>query len=410
MTTTKKLEIAAVFLWTLGLTSLRAVRLPNDFSKAHWLIDYRFGFVKRGLIGTVVSLATSVLRSRPTEQLIAVLSSVQFVIFCVVLMGVGLRIAHRSGWSSSAILAVLVFFSSPFIVMSAHLIGYFDNIIIVLAVISIALLLGGRIWLAASLQAISILVHENALLVGFPVFCLAWLLVNSRHVQSNRARLPVWPLLLPAGTFLVLILSQSFSPPDLERSLNAHLSSFPFIERNLRNTRVPHWITITLVDSYSLHQGFFAGRLISGAMLGLVLPSMLAILALIFDAYRVRDLSAESIVLLGVCVVPQTMHLVAWDTTRIWTYSILVSFLALWVYAELFGARKDVSQFVRLLCLAALALNSVELTPLMDGLRDRFDLTIRLIFYAPVMAAAVDLILFEDQVPVRERLSIQRSI
>ena len=119
-----KFLIAGAILWTLVVTSLRATRLPNDFSKEHWFIDYRFGFVKRGLIGTIVSLTTSVLHSRPTEQLIAVLSSVQFVIFCIVLMGVGLRIVHRSGWSSSAILTVLVFFSSPFIVMSDQWIRY----------------------------------------------------------------------------------------------------------------------------------------------------------------------------------------------------------------------------------------------------------------------------------------------
>jgi hypothetical protein len=391
VTTTKKIEIAALFVLTLVVTTLRAARLPNDFSKAHWLIDYRFGLVKRGLIGTVISLATRAVHIRPTEQLLAVLSSVLFVMFCAGLIGVALRIVHRSGWSTSAILAALAFFSSPFIVMSAHLIGYFDNIIIVLAVLSLGLLFRGRIWSAASVQAISILVHENALLVGFPVFCLAWLLVSHLHPQPDRRRLPLWPLLLPAGTFLVLIVSQTFAPSSLEQSLTAHLSSFPYIERNIQNTRVPHWITITFFDSYTLHQGFFTGRLINGAMWGLVLPSMLAMLGVIFDAYGIRDLSAESIVLLGVCLAPQMMHLVAWDTARIWTYSILSAFLALWVYAELYAARKDASQFVRFSCLAALVLNSMELTPLMDGLRDRFELATRLVFYAPVVAAAVEL-------------------
>ena len=40
ITTAKKLEIAAVFLLTLVVTTLRAVRLPNDFAKAQLdLID-----------------------------------------------------------------------------------------------------------------------------------------------------------------------------------------------------------------------------------------------------------------------------------------------------------------------------------------------------------------------------------
>jgi hypothetical protein len=391
MTTTKKIEIAAAFLLTLVVTCLRAARLPNDFSTAHWLIDYRFGFVKRGLIGTAISLATGALHVRSTEQLVASLSVVCFVIFCAVLIAVALRVVHRSGWSTSAILAALVFLSSPFIVMSAHLIGYFDNIIIVLDVLAIALLLKGRIWPASAVQAIAILVHENALLVGFPVFCLAWLLANRLRSQPERRRLPLWPLLLPIATFVVLVVSQSLAPATLEQSLTSYLSGFPFIERNIQNTRVPHWITITFFDSYALHRGFFTGRLISGAMLGLVLPSMLAILGVIVDAYRIRALSAESVVLLGVCLAPQSMHLVAWDTARIWTYSILSSFLALWIYAELFAAQRDVSQFVRLLCLAALVLNALELTPLMDGLHDRFELVPRLVLYSPVIAVAVEL-------------------
>ena len=46
-----------VLLWTLGITLARAIRTPNDYSEAHWLLDYRFGFIKRGLIGSMCSLA-----------------------------------------------------------------------------------------------------------------------------------------------------------------------------------------------------------------------------------------------------------------------------------------------------------------------------------------------------------------
>src|SRR5436309_14274965 len=128
-------------------------------------------------------------------------------------------------------------------------------------------------------------------------------------------------------------------------------------------------------------------------MLGLVLPTMFAILGVIFGAYRIRDLSASSMFLLAVCLAPQAMHLVAWDTTRIWTYSILSSFLALWVYSETVPAASAPSQFVRLVALLAIVLNVVELTPLMDGLHDRLELTTRILCYAPVIAAALELML-----------------
>lgn len=391
------------------LTALRAVRLPNEFSKEHWFIDYRFGFVKRGMVGTIFSLVTRALHVhvRHTDQIVAWLSSIQFVIFCAVLVLIGLRIIRRSAWSTPAILTTLVFLSSPFIVMSAHLIGYFDNIIIVLAVLSIACLLMGRVWVAAALQAVAMLVHETSWLIGFPVFCLAWLLVNNKARRTHGARLPVWPLLLPIGTFLLLVNSRSLAPPDLEQSLIARLSSFPFLAAKVGDVRVPHWVTITFAESFALHRGFLLGRLLQERMIGLILPSMVALLSFIVDANRIRDLSAESLILLGICLLPQSMHLLAWDTTRIWTYSILCAFLVLWVYAETVTPRREVSQIVSLFCLAALALNIAEVTPLMDGLSEHFELGTRVLFYAPVFIAALGAILWESPEPIGERLSIQ---
>src|SRR5207244_4304957 len=43
----RRLWTGSAMLWTLAVTILRAARLPNDFAKEHWFIDYRFGFVKR---------------------------------------------------------------------------------------------------------------------------------------------------------------------------------------------------------------------------------------------------------------------------------------------------------------------------------------------------------------------------
>jgi hypothetical protein len=280
--------------------------------------------------------------------------------------------------------------------MSAHLIGYFDNLIIVVTVVSLALLFKGRIWAASCLQTVAILVHENTLLVGFPVLCFGWLLVTNRQRELHERRLSAWPLLLPVGVFGILTLSQIWSPSDLEASLTAYLSSYPFIANSIGEVRVPHWIMITFHDSYVLHHGHFFERILSQVMLGVMLPSILAILGVVFEASGVRALSVESAAVLGVCLAPQGMHLVAYDTSRIWTYSILCSFLLLWVYVELFPTRRPVSQFIRLLCLVALALNIMGLTPLMDGLRDHFELTTRLLLYIPVMGMAVAVTLREE--------------
>jgi len=406
MTLYRKLGIAIILLWTLVVTILRAVRFPNDFAEAHWLLDYRFGFVRRGLVGTVFTLLRIVMHMQPTEQLIAILSGVAFAVYGLMLVALGLRIIHRLEWSTGAVLVVQVFFSSPFIVMSAHLMGYFDNLIILLTAMSIILLLKGRIWFAACLQVIAILVHENSLLVGFPVFCLAWLLLNCQRRKSGSVQLPFWPLLLPIAAFLLLVISSTLLSPDFEQSLSIYLSNFQFIRRN-RSTLVPAWLSTTFFEYYSSQKESFIDRLFSLTSYNLVGPPILAILCFTFYAYRIRIASAESIILLVVCLAPQMMHVLAWDTTRILTYSILCTFLILWIYTETSSSRRNVSSAVKCLCLAVLVWNIIQLTPLMDGKGDHFTLETRLLLYTPMLVSSLSLTLCKDPVPTSERSAIQ---
>src|SRR5262249_45733521 len=167
----RKAAIVVAMAYTLVVTCLRAARLPNNFSTEHWLIDYRFGFVKRGLVGSVLSIVTRIAGTRPTEGLIDALAIVMFVIFCAAILCVAVLIVRQARWSPDTALAVLVFLASPFVVMSAHLIGYYDNIVILMTLVSLALVFQRRMWPAAAAMTVAILIHENALLIGFPVFC-----------------------------------------------------------------------------------------------------------------------------------------------------------------------------------------------------------------------------------------------
>jgi hypothetical protein len=372
-------------LWTLAVTCLRGARLPNDFSKEHWFIDYRFGFVKRGLIGTVVWLTTAIARTRPSERLIQALSVGMFLLFCAALVWLCLRIVRRSNWASGPALALLVFLSSPFVVMSAHLIGYYDNIIIVLTIVSLALLFRDRIWAAAIVQAISILVHENALLIGFPPFILAWRLQRIGRSASRQSSLAP---LVPLVAFATIALAQAAAPHSLERSLTGYLATYPFLAPAIGAVRVPHWITITFYDSYTLHQGHFQERLLSQPLITLVLPTLLAILGSVFEAFPIGAVSVDSLLILGTCLVPEAMHVMAWDTARIWTYTIIDALFVWWAYAELGTVRESGSQWMEIVCLIVLLVNAIAATPLMDGLRDRFEVTTRLLLYAPALAAA----------------------
>jgi hypothetical protein len=360
------------------------------------------------LVGALVSLATGVTDTLPTEQLIRVLSGAVFAAYALVLLALGLRIIQRSAWSTHAILAVVVFCSSPFIVLSGHLMGYYDNIIVVLTVVSIALVLEDRIWLGAGVQAIAMLVHETSLLIGFPVFCLTWLLVNGSRNTPGKGRLPVGPLLLPIAAFGLVGLAQSLLlPADFEQSFARHLTDFPFIQ-DRRSTLVPRWLVTTFFEYALAGRAEFVHKLSSLEMYGLILPSMLAILCLTVDAYGITELSAKSIALLGAGLTPQVLHVIAWDTPRVWSYSILCFFLALWVHAEVFTAQTKLSSSLTLLCLAALVVNILGLTPLMDGETERLGLTMRLLLYAPAIGFVLSLILRKGSVTIEERDSPRR--
>lgn len=60
--------------WTFAVTTWRALRLPNDFSMAHWLLDYRLGFIKRGLVGSTAALVAGVTGGPPSETAIVIAS------------------------------------------------------------------------------------------------------------------------------------------------------------------------------------------------------------------------------------------------------------------------------------------------------------------------------------------------
>jgi hypothetical protein len=390
----QRIAISVMLIGTFIVTMVRTVRAPNDFAVAHWLLDYRLGFTKRAFLGSLVTLAT---RGRPSERLIDGLACAVFAVFCLMAFTLCLQILRRSNWSNDAVLTMLVFLSSPFIVMSAQLIGYFDNIIFMMAVASILLIFRGRVWWAGLLQAIAMLIHENALLIGLPVVGFAWWLVNEQRVSRGERRLSLLPMLLPLIPFAALLIQQIFFfPPDYEQSLVRHLLSHDFFSPRYAGLfgRV---LKPPTFNYDRLNEPFIVERLTSGFMYGIVVPSTFTILGFTVDSFRIRILSKKSIALIALCVLPQLIHVVAWDTARIWTYAIGIAFIAMWVLAQLAPLESRVSSSQRLLGLAAVAVNIIVLTPLFDDQTDRLEnVGLRLLLYAPTMIAAIAMTLRRD--------------
>jgi hypothetical protein len=324
-----------------------------------------------------------------TANLILVLSGLAFLIFCMAIWWTSLRIVQRTSPLLAGGSAALIFLSSPFMVSSANLMGYYDNIVISLGILSIFLLIKGRSWPASLLQAVALLIHENALFLSLGPFLLALLLIwrSGRHGQYRWPDLArsLRPLLLPVCVFLLLLISQEwFLKEDFAEQFSGRLSQFAFIQ-NDRSTLGPLWITTSFSDYFPTESKYFLSRLISQAML-LALPSTLAILLLLVRGYQVRTDRQAFAVLIALCFAPQLMHLVAWDIDRIWTYTILCAYLCLWIYAELRTVQKGTQVNTRLY-LGIILVHAIAATPLLDEEVDHFSLFTRLLLYLPVIVA-----------------------
>jgi hypothetical protein len=372
------------------------MRWPNDFAEAHWVLDYRFGFVKRGLAGQVLSTTLGLGGAEPTAGIIATISVVLLAALSGVLLWMAWQLLRGAARPGTATLVALVFLSSPFVVMSAHVIGYLDGLLILLSVCAVALMLRGRPWAASAIQATALLVHESAVLIGFPVLCLAWWVTANRTGPRSVLIRRAAPLVLPLIVAGALSVSASGLPADFEDRYSQHLMRYAFVEGDM-HIFVPEWLTPGFAQQVAAQKHRFGERVTAPAMLGLVLPTVFVLLLWTIDACRVRARSITMALLLGATFAPQLMHLAAWDTMRLWTYSILTAWLGAWVLARATGARGTVSPGVRTLAVLAILAHIVAMTPLLDNLTDRYALTTRLMLFAPILAGALVLFLSGDR-------------
>lgn len=389
MTLLKKISITAFIAWAMTATVWRAWRSPNDFAEAHWLLNYDFGFVKRALPGEILSIVAHIFSRPITAELIACLATVISLLFYLVLLCISWRILQRSHWSNSSILVLIVFACSPFIVISAHINGYYDNIVILLGACALYLVQKNKIWPGAVILAISMLVHENAILLTFPVFCFSWLLVNQQRQQENKATLPFIPLLLPPIIFVATLLgTTNLENANFVMLYTNKLATFSFIQED-RSNLVPQWIIGGMDESLKPHIGETLLYLGSQASQHLITPSLLVMVFFMTITFGKQSSKRELLILMGIFLAPQLMHLVAWDTHRIWTYSILTSFLALWIYSENKPAvQHEVS--VNLIYLVVILLNIMIVTPLMDGEYDQlYDIDKKLAYFGPVILGSL---------------------
>ncbi len=384
--------INIILLWTLFVSILRSIRMPNDFAEAHWLLDYRFGFIKRGMAGAVYSLIRKILGLDVSPETILILSILVFAVFVSAIIYILFRIIFFHNHDDGIILMCLVFVSSPYIIMNSHLFGYLDHITITCTIVSISLILSNRFFFAAIVSSLAILVHENYLIIGIPVIFLASLLKLKKTSSNQEKILNIVAFFVPIVVFFLIFifLSQYSDNSVLRKEIMSYLGSFDFISSRARLVSI--WETTDFIIFFNDQSHYFFNRLFNVRILITFVPSLFLILFSIHYNYRIFPLSLVSVLILLAILSPLSMHLFAFDSTRISIYTIGSALIVHWIFAENIQIHKKNTYF-SLISILILINNIFSHTKLMDKCTDGFSILERLFLYSPSLIFAFYLLI-----------------
>jgi hypothetical protein len=352
-------------------------------------MDYRFGFIKRGLGGEIFGFFLE-----KTEFNILMVSAVILVMLYLALLVIAVRETWKE-YSFNKVLFYLIFFLSQYAVLSMHLMGYFDHLIMLTTIISVYLIRNKMILIPALLTTFCIVVHEISLFLMVPV-CLFAFLAN--EIQDNKLVFNQ-TLFKKLGFYLLFPLVAVVSISFYQESYGN--KNFQAIYTYLQNTgkikeRVAYSVAAAYTESFSNYLKselpYFLKRVfVSKCTIKYGIP-------LLFMMYMVyRELQKTDIrllmVLAAVSVSPLLLHAIAWDTPRIWAFPFMMLFLCFWILRDRCRVKdlsgNTLSWLEITFFLIAVALVSLFPNILFHSQKENFSLPVRLIVLVPVFAILI---------------------
>ena len=383
-------------------TVLRTARPPNPFARAHWLLDYRFGFMKRALQGEVLVILSRLGVLHLQRDTIFAVAYLMFGLLCTALLVMAGRTLARDGWGRATFMVFAAFLTSAYVVTSAHLMGYLDHVIALLAMLAAWCAMRGRYWTAGIAIAAAMLVHETVLVTGIPVLLMA-IALRPGAPRGRALAAAIAPMVLPFTAGVAIFLSER--DPVHRMALRAHLtqrlSVFKWVGDDM-NIGVPQWLTTSFVQHFHEEAHAFPARMAIPGFRFYIVPSMIVlwVLSSALSSWR-RDWMVASA---AAIVFPLSLHLLAFDTAREWTLPLIVGVMCVWVASESGSGRAAwgpvTRGFVSIFAAAIVLFNVFWMRyPLLDYLIDGFDNSTRALLYGPFFIAAA---LFLWRAPGRE--------
>jgi hypothetical protein len=286
----------------------------------HQFFNYDQGFVKRGLIGELISLLQwEFLYTYAFWAWISILVLALNVYF---LVSLSFRLMHSEPRLGTV--ACIVFFGSPAMVYLGHTVGYSENLGLLLTFC----VLRCRSWkqtYAVSLVGFSVLmfVHELHFLVFYPVVLFALFVQAQQNAESTRWLighfLLIWFVTALISGFLLTPESAALLHGDLVSKVDFSLRADAF--STLHRTTLDNF---RVVWDMRLYRGYHTNLLVSLAALALPL------LFLLFSFHRLPRANNKTLMagLLAIAS-PLLLHVFGWDEMR-WNAIVLVhAFLVL---------------------------------------------------------------------------------
>lgn len=333
-----RFKLLGILAITLMFTIIKAVRLPNDFAEGQWLMSYQFGFIKRGLPGTLLRLTGLTDDPDTAFMVIQIVSIALFAIFIFAVLLVILRMIERTGWSIPLFMMCVLFVTSSFIVQTSNLVGYFDHILYVLTIIALLFVVHRQDYLIAGvILGISLFIHETVLIIGLPIILLAMLIKGEQRI--TRYMLVIIPSIV---AFLFIAWSQyTLDTQRITEQFIQYLSAFDFLEVSME-IRIPQEVITTTFSSYlGTELANFPLYLLGFPVaIARTLPFVLMTLVFIHFTYGHRLTKWQLPLISATIFAPLVLLALAWDVERIWYYLIWHCFLILWVLNELLEARE----------------------------------------------------------------------
>ncbi|GAB0157707.1 hypothetical protein CHRYSEOSP005_29890 [Chryseobacterium sp. Alg-005] len=386
----RKVLLILLYLYALTFSVLKTIRFPNDWSESHWMLDYRFGFIKRGLAGEIFGWLFE-----KNELTILILSAGTLFLLYASLFTIAVKETLKNEISFYRILFFLIFFLSQYVVFSAHLIGYLDHIVFLLTILVICLIKQKKIILSSVIVTVCILVHEVSFFLMLPISCFALIVTQISDGFSFKTIFSISILkklavviVLPLFTVISVSLYQEANGENYFPLIFNYLRQIPFISEKAADS-VASAYTKSFSYYFKEESGSFIQRLfISKATIFYGIPILFCVW-MIFKELKFRQNLQLFLLLLLISCIPLLLHGIAYDTYRIWSFPFMIQFLGFWILSsELKSVSIETGKLSALeICFFIISFILVSFVPnvLMDDETERFSLTERLILVIPIL-------------------------